>query len=99
MFTCLYVSSDGQTWETDDLRTFFDEQHSERADHGARPQWPSYSIAAVPHKLWRLEATLKLDQDAMHVVRNLHFEATHICVMLLPHGGLHAIKVMGDPLD
>lgn len=95
------VSSDGQTWETDDLRSFFNERNG-GGEHRAPTQLPtplpSYSIAAIPNELWRLEATLKLDQDAMHVLRSLEFEATHICVMLLPHGGLHAIKVMGERL-
>ena len=85
------TSSEGQQRSTNDLKSFFAEQHL------GRSIVPTYQITALPNEIWNLEATLKLKQDAMHIRSNLNFNATHICIMLLPHGGLHAIKVMGVP--
>ena len=75
---------------TDDLKSFFAEQHR------VRTTVPTYTIAPQSNPLWTLETTFALSQDAMHTQSNLNFDATHICIMLLPHGGLHAIRVMGD---
>ena len=85
------VSSDGQEFSTHDLKSFFAEQHRNRQ------RVPTYKISAKPNAIWHLETTFDLQKDAMHTQSNLHFNATHICIMLLPHGGLHAIKVMGTP--
>gem|GEM_PF-296138 len=85
------TSSEGEECTTGDLRSFFSERH-----RGA-VSVPTYTITPAPHELWSLEASFELKRDAMHIQSNLHFDATHICVMLLPHGGLHAIKVMGVP--
>ena len=85
------TSNEGQQFSTDDLKAFFTEQHR------GQSSIPSYSIVAQPNEIWTLETTFKLNQDAMHIQSDLHFTATHICIMLLPHGGLHAIKVMGTP--
>lgn len=85
------TSSEGQQFSTDDLRSFFNERHS------GKSLVPTYSISALPNEIWNLEATLKLNQDAMQIESDLNFNATHICIMLLPHGGLHAIKIMGTP--
>ena len=85
------TSSDGQQYSTHDLKSLFTERHR------GESLVPTYSITALPNDTWNLEATFKLNQDAMHIQSNLEFNATHICIMLLPHGGLHAIKVMGIP--
>ena len=86
------VSSDGQTYVTPNLKKFFDQQHKDK------DTLPTYTIKPVAQPPWRLETTFPLTQDALHTRANLSFEATHVCVMLLPHGGLHAIKVMGTPI-
>lgn len=85
------TSSDGHTERTEDLKTFFRERHAGKAS------LPTYSIAPKAREYWQLETTFRLNQDAMHTQTGLAFRATHICIMLLPHGGLHAIKIMGTP--
>lgn len=85
------TSSEGQRYLTDDLKSFFTDRYL------GKSAVPSYSLTALPNDKWKLEATFKLNQDAMHKRSNLQFDATHICVMLLPHGGLHAIKILGVP--
>ena len=85
------ISSDGQQFSTHDLKSFFIEQHQHKSN------LPTYTIAPKSNEVWHLESTFDLNKDAMHIQSNLHFNATHICVMLLPHGGLHAIRVMGTP--
>ena len=84
------TSSDGQEAITDDLKTFF------AAQHQGRTNLPTYQIAPIARVVWQLQTTFSLTQDALHVQSGLDFTATHICIMLLPHGGLHAIRVMGD---
>lgn len=86
-------SSEGEQYSIRDLKTFFAERHRETSSA------PTYKIAPITNSLWNLEATFKLKQDAMHLWSDLKFNATHICIMLLPHGGLHAIRVMGIPKD
>ena len=83
------MTKNGAQHSTADLRAFFAEQHQNR-DNLA-----TYNIAPAPNEIWQLQSTFKLSQDAMHRQSGLHFKATHICIMLLPHGGLHAMKVMG----
>ena len=85
------TSSTGQEALTDDLKSFFAERHK------GVSTTPTYSMTAEPNEIWRLETTFELKQDAMHKRSHLDFEATHLCIMLLPHGGLHAIKVLGTP--
>ena len=85
------ISSDGQIASTHDLKAFFKQQHT------GKDTFPTYSIAAKAENFWNLETTFELQKDAMHIQSDLHFKATHICIMLLPHGGLHAIKVLGIP--
>ena len=82
------TSRNGQQMTTDDLKSFF-------AQEGNQTQ-QTYSIEAKGNDIWQLETTFQLRQDALHIQSELNFEATHICIMLLPHGGLHAIRVMGD---
>ncbi len=84
------VSSEGQRATTHDLKHFFAQQKE-------NTKQPTYSIEAIGNDIWRLEATFHLRQDALHVQSNFSFSATHICIMLLPHGGLHAIRIMGNP--
>ncbi len=84
-------SSEGESFKTDNLKKAFSERHQGQLNT------PTYSITATANEIWNLEATFKLNKDAMHIKSNLNFAATHICIMLLPHGGLHAIKVMGTP--
>ena len=83
------TSSDGQKATTNDIRSFF-------AKRTEIKNQPTYTIEAKGNDVWKLETTFHLHQDALHVQADLSFEATHICIMLLPHGGLHAIRVMGD---
>ena len=85
------TSSEGMEYTTDDLKSFFAEQER------VRTTVPTYTIAPKSNAVWILETTFALSQDAMHTQSNLDFDATHICIMLLPHGGLHAIRVMGTP--
>ena len=85
------TSSEGQIERTHDLKAFF------RDRHAGKDTLPTYSIAPQAREFWQLETTFCLNQDAMHVQSRLAFRATHICIMLLPHGGLHAIKIMGTP--
>ena len=84
--------SDGGVFETDDLKAFFAQQHQ------GRTSLPTYSISAKGNDIWTLQTTLEMRKDALHRQSGLDFEATHICIMLLPHGGLHAIRVMGQAL-
>lgn len=86
------TSSEGKKEMTRDLKTFFLERKE-------KTQQPTYTIEAKGNDIWRLETTFHLHQDALHIQSELSFEATHICIMLLPHGGLHAIKIMGDTLN
>lgn len=85
------TSSDGLHASTHDLKTFFKEQHL------GKNKLPTYTITPKAQTIWTLETTFDLQQDAMHIQSGFQFKATHICIMLLPHGGLHAIKVMGTP--
>jgi allantoicase len=85
------TSSDGQNATTHDLKKFFTKQHK------GKNKLPTYTITPKAQKIWHLETTFDLNQDAMHIQSHFAFKATHICIMLLPHGGLHAIKVMGTP--
>ena len=85
------TASDGQIASTHDLKAFFKEQHV------GKDTLPTYSISAKAENFWKLETTFDLQKDAMHIQSDVQFEATHICIMLLPHGGLHAIRVMGTP--
>lgn len=87
------TTSDGQEFTTDDLKSSLMNLHQDEM------VLPTYAITAKPNEIWTLEATLKLEKDAMHIASNLSFDATHICLMLLPHGGLHAIRVMGVPRE
>ena len=84
-------SGDGQQFSAHDLRSFFAEQHQEKTE------LPTYAISPKSNEIWKLETTFALKKDAMHVQSGLAFSATHICIMLLPHGGLHAMRVMGTP--
>jgi allantoicase len=86
------TSSDGDVFEIDDLKTFFAQQHQ------GQTSLPTYSISAKGNDIWTLQTTLEMRKDALHRQSGLDFEATHICIMLLPHGGLHAIRVMGRTL-
>jgi hypothetical protein len=83
------TSSNGTKETTHDLKSFF-------AQHKGEKEQPTYTIEPKGNKIWKLETTFELHQDAMHIQSELSFEATHICIMLLPHGGLHDIKVMGN---
>ena len=85
------TSSEGQHASTHDLKYFFTEQHRNK------DRLPTYEIAPKLNKVWHLQTSFNLDKDALHIQSNLQFTATHLCIMLLPHGGLHAIKVMGTP--
>ncbi len=85
------TASDGLVETTSNLKEYFKNKHQGRVDV------PTYIIEPKAQKFWRLETTFHLNQDAMHTQSNLAFQATHICIMLLPHGGLHAIKIMGTP--
>ena len=84
------ISSDGLEASTYDLKTFFTEQHR------GKKNLPTYTITPKAQGVWQLETAFALNQDALHIQSGFEFTATHICIMLLPHGGLHAIKVMGD---
>ena len=83
--------SDEQQTTTNDLKSFFMQKENTNQ--------PTYTIEAKGNDVWQLETTFHLRQDAIHIQSNLCFEATHICIMLLPHGGLHAIRVMGDTIN
>ena len=85
------TSSDSQQFATHDLKSFFTEHHRDKKN------LPTYTIAPKPNAIWNLEATFELNQDAMHIQSKLHFNATHICVMLLPHGGVHVMRAKGTP--
>ena len=85
------TSSDGHVVVTDDLKTFFKEQHLRAG------KLPTVAISPKAQGYWKLETTFELQKDAMHTQSNLQFTATHICIMLLPHGGLHALRVLGTP--
>ncbi|MEC7986912.1 MAG: hypothetical protein VX278_17210 [Myxococcota bacterium] len=87
----LVTSSEGETTSTHNLKSFFTQQHQ------GKTKLPTYTIEPKAQAYWTLETTFNLRQDAMHIQSNVHFPATHICIMLLPHGGLHAIKIMGTP--
>ena len=84
-------SSMGTTATTHDLQSFFEQDKKEQ-------DLQTYEIEAKGNDIWTLETTFHLSQDAIHIQSDLCFEATHICIMLLPHGGLHAIRVMGIEL-
>lgn len=85
------TSSDGEQFSAHDLKSFFSEQHQ------GKRELPTYTIAPKSNEIWNLEITFDLRKDAMHIQSGLEFKASHICMMLLPHGGLHAIRVMGTP--
>ncbi|MEC8379756.1 MAG: hypothetical protein VXZ96_05520 [Myxococcota bacterium] len=85
------TSSSDEQWTTHELKAFFE----------ALPQDKvigfSFDIEPLANTQWTLETTFELQKDAMHIQSELDFDASHICIMFLPHGGLHAIKVMGEP--
>lgn len=83
------TSSNGQVFSTHDVKAFFAEEHRDK------DSLPTYTIAPKSNAMWTLETTFQLHKDALHTQSDLQFKATHICIMLLPHGGLHAIRVMG----
>jgi allantoicase len=83
------TSSNGQVFSTHDVKAFFAEEHRDK------DSLPTYTIAPKSNAMWTLETTFQLHKDALHTQSDLQFQATHICIMLLPHGGLHAIRVMG----
>lgn len=85
------TSSEGEEYSTHDVKSFFAELHSDKTT------WPTYGIAPKSNDIWTLQTTFELSKDAMHVQSQLQFNATHICIMFLPHGGLHAMRVLGTP--
>ena len=84
------TSSEGQQWTTHDLKALFAKQHP------VNTSCPTYTIEPFSNDLWTLETTFELKKDALHVQSDVDFQASHICIMLLPHGGLHAIKIFGE---
>ena len=84
------TSSDGKEYKTKDLKKFF-------SNIKEKKDLPIFTIEPVENEVWTLETAFELKQDSMHTRTGLSFDATHICIMLLPHGGLHAIKIMGTP--
>ena len=83
------TSSEGREFCTHDLKAFFAEQEQ------AGNTLPTYSITVQSNTIWTLQSSFELRRDAMHTRSDLNFQANHICVMLLPHGGLHAIRILG----
>ena len=86
------TSSQGGDQTTNDLNNFLKEQQSIFPE-----ELPEYNITPKAQTIWTLETSFKLHKDTFHEKSNLNFKATHICLMLLPHGGLHAIKILGTP--
>jgi allantoicase len=87
------TSSHGDNQTTNNLNDFFKNQQS-ISPHAL----PEYNITPKAQTMWTLETSFKLHKDAFHKKSNLSFKATHLCLMFLPHGGLHAIKILGTPL-